>query len=148
MMTMNGKPRFSAEDVLAALTKAVEAEGADYTYEHPLIEVADEYDGAPTWVKSDECLYAVPSDGAPSCIVGHAIFTLDPEVFQELARVEDQRGAEVAEDLSDRGYLPPDFWDPRGMAVAAAAQRCQDSGDSWGTALSAAEAAYAHSQEG
>lgn len=95
------------------------------------------------------CKYA-DADGNPSCVVGHAIFKLDPDLFQKIKQIEAKEGSfpitrllnwyaeEIGTD-SD-GLLP--------ISVVAAelleyAQFSQDGGHSWGTALEEAETAFA-----
>lgn len=121
----------SDEEVMAALRKAVELKGEDYTY--PDNEMAD-----------GTCRYAT-AESTPSCIVGHVVHILDPEAFAQLARVEGEHGTDAASSLAWRpidggeGYLAPGFWSDRAAGFLQAAQNMQDGGFTWGDALAHAE---------
>lgn len=120
--------RFTTEQALEALRKAVELKGSDYVY--PPGE-KDSPHGS--------CMYA--HNGSPSCIVGHLVNILDPEIFARLAAAEEQGGPHGAEELTnpDVNYLPEDFWSPSTARVLGFAQYAQDRGELWGTALATAE---------
>lgn len=134
MTTTSGRP-FTAEDVLEAMAKAVEARGEDYKYIYPKVKTSVYWDEVKLEL-SDSCLYVDPNDGTPSCIVGHAIHTLDPEAFQHLAEAErESPDTQVALRLLEEGFLPGDFWTEEAAQVAQAAQSAQDFQLAWGEAL-------------
>lgn len=134
MTTTSGRP-FTAEDILEAMAKAVEARGEDYKYIYPKVDTPD-YWGEMKSVPSDSCLYVDPNDGTPSCIVGHAIHTLDPEAFQHLAEAERENpDTQVALRLIEEGFLPEGFWVEEAARIAQVAQTAQDSRLTWGEAL-------------
>lgn len=106
------------------------------------------------------CFYAEPG-GAPSCIVGHVIAALDPDLFKDVANAEGFQGESYSakEVFTDGFELPPtDDWTleerenfehgygPRRkgetestvltMALQAA-QEVQDGGGTWGEAVEA-----------
>lgn len=121
--------RFTKEQALEALRKAVKLKGEDYVY--------------PEEEKfMSSCRYAT-DEGKPSCIVGHVVNILDPEAFAHLAAVEAEQGTTAAEDLTHSGYddsyLPVDFWDRDTARVLGIAQAQQDIGSKWGDALGTAE---------
>lgn len=113
------------DTALAALKAAVEEKGADYKYEPPL---ADD-DG------DDVCVYV--HNGAPSCLVGHALHSLGVSL-SDLSTHGDRR-------LNNVHRLLIELAD-RGIAVSSAVtehlfstvQGAQDSGIPWGEALSTA----------
>lgn len=108
---------FSEEQVTEAM-KAVVAGREDYVY-----EFAD-----------SECLYAI--DGAPSCVVGHVIHRLDPELFKQVEDWERNTGYGnngVNELLYESGLgidAPMNV-----VSALERAQELQDSGNPWRDAL-------------
>lgn len=72
---------YTNAEINAALSKALEANGDDYVY--PQAEGA--------------CVYSL--EGEPSCIVGHVLHTLDPEMFKKVEEFErdyDQNGGDTS----------------------------------------------------
>lgn len=122
------EPRFTTEQAMEALRKAVELKGANYMY--PDSEKN-------TRTSEGTCMYS--HKGQPSCIVGHVINILDPKVFAGLETQEMLYGPQGAEDLTLQGYLPADFWSKDTGRVMAIAQGMQDTRHSWGDALAEAE---------
>lgn len=121
-MTTNSEPRFTLEQVLQAAREVVEEKGDGYVY-------GDEY---------ADCKYAV--DGMPACIVGHVVNRLDPAQFEFLAaKEEDSHSSEIAANLRSRGWLDQNFWSTDAALAMQAAQNRQDVGETWSTALAAAE---------
>lgn len=122
MTTTNSEPRFTLEQVLQAAREAVEEKGDGYVY-------SDEY---------EDCKYAV--DGMPACIVGHVVNRLDPAMFTHLAtREEDSHSSEIVHNLRSRFWLDQNFWSRDAEFALGIAQKKQDVGETWGTALAAAE---------
>lgn len=120
--------RFTKEQALEALRKAVKLKGEDYVYPEE-----EKFMGS--------CRYA-NDEGSPSCIVGHVVYILDPEAFKHLAAVEAEQETTAVEDLTiayEGSYLPEDFWDRATARVLQEAQSKQDTGSKWGDALGAAE---------
>lgn len=122
------EPRFTTEQAMDALRKAVELKGADYVYP----------DSEKNSGNSDgTCMYS--HKGQPSCIVGHVINILDPEVFAGLVLKEGMYGPQGVQELDDEGYIPADFWSEDTSLVMSAAQGIQDNRLPWGDALAEAE---------
>lgn len=125
--TTTSKPRFGLADVLTAMRKIVKREGEGYVYDN---DRGSEDKG---------CYYAT-TNNAPSCLIGHVIYALDPEQFIAIAIREDERNESTqALDLTRDGWIPRDFWSPDAESAAQEAQRVQDLGQTWGEALSVAE---------
>ena len=119
---------FTLEDVLNAAREVVAERGEDYVYSNSLNEGG-----------SGKCVYA-NEDGTPSCLVGHVIHRLDPNVFKNLAEKEFADDTTAAELLTVEEYVPTDFWEMEAEAAMNTAQAYQDDGLPWGTALKAAGA--------
>lgn len=137
--------KFTRDAVSEALHAAVVAKGEDYVYPN--------YD--------EGCTYSDPANReAPSCIVGHVVATLDPEVFQSWADYEDtEEDTFSADDLDkSRGYDREAIYDEDGLWEGTGearkfreafevdyttkdalyvAQRLQDLGRPWGVAQKA-----------
>ena len=114
---------FTLEDVLNAAREVVAEKGEDYVYSGP----------------GGSCVYA-NEDGTPSCLVGHVIHRLDPNVFKHLAEKEFVDDTTAAELLTVEEYVPYEFWDMEAERAMNTAQEHQDDGVPWGTALKAAGA--------
>ena len=112
--------KYTAEQVLDTLAKVV-AGREDYIYR---LDQRDA-DG------SVQCNYA-EDDGSPSCIVGDVAAALDPDLFRDL--VEGEREGDSFAVLSASHYFRSHF-DGRALLALEVAQRAQDEGRSWGTAL-------------
>lgn len=112
--------KYTAEQVLDVLAKVV-AGKEDFVYRldqrHPNGVV--------------QCNYA-EDDGSPSCIVGHVIAALDPHLFRDLA--EEEKDGDSLSVMSTSHYFRSHFED-RALEALQAAQRAQDGGSPWGTAL-------------
>jgi hypothetical protein len=74
--------------VTAALDAAIAAKGEDYHYKG-MTPVTNRYLGA-------TCVYA-EADGSPSCIVGHVVAALEPELFRQMHEAEEGEGFPVTE---------------------------------------------------
>lgn len=119
---------FTLEDVLNAAREVVAEKGADYVYPNSIVGGGD-----------GVCVYA-GEDSAPSCLVGHVIYRLDPEAFLQVAEIEATEGTTAAGGLEEDGYLPEGFWDEEAQEAMVAAQASQDNGWPWGYALKEAGA--------
>lgn len=118
---------FTLEDVLNATRAVVAEKGEDYVYSNSVAEGGN-----------GSCVYA-NEDGTPSCLVGHVIHRLDPEVFKRLAKDEAESGSQVALDLIPAGYIPEGFWEESAEHAMQEVQIHQDIGRTWGEALKTAE---------
>lgn len=114
---------YTNAEINAALRKALDEKGEDYVYEH--------------W--SGSCDYA--RKGEPSCIVGHVLHALDPEMFEDVASHELDPGSgdltfdAVAADLE----LP---FDSDQITALRNVQAIQDLGRPWGDSVAAGWIAY------
>lgn len=106
-------------EINAALKKALEAKGEDYVYE-------GWSDGA--------CVYSLAAE--PSCIVGHVLHALDPEMFERVAEFEkdyNQSGGDnTFSNVVKRLNLPFEAEQHRALQNV---QREQDDGRTWGHAV-------------
>lgn len=117
----------TADEVRAALQRAVDFKGADYVYRGPR-------------GSGGSCWYANPN-GTPSCIVGHVFADIDPEFYARLRKMEQDTGLSATVETIFAGD-DPEKWGlhpPRiGADVTEAlsrAQAIQDTGRTWGDAL-------------
>lgn len=115
---------FTSEQVLDALRIVVNGK-EDYVYrsDHYLCEYAD-------------------NEGNPSCVVGHVVNHLDPELFKKLAQrekdtFESPKITRIGYDLKDGDKLA---FTRGAIIVLGAAQSEQDGSGTWGEALAQAEA--------
>jgi len=104
---------YDVPEVLAALRDVVADKGADYMYPEELKN------------RNGNCVYV--RDGRPACIVGHVLARLNFNLL----------GQSVVRRNGSAGML--DGVTGRAAQALRQAQRTQDSGDSWGLALAAAE---------
>lgn len=119
------KEMITVEKAREALVKVIEANGFDYIYAAP-----EDMDG--------NCMYNV--DGKPSCLVGHAIHNIDPELFDDLSTEEANRilpagtheSAGKSTSIRSMDNINIDY---TARQALQAAQSAQDAGDSWGVAL-------------
>lgn len=120
------KPKITTEDFMTALEKVVAEQGEDFVYT-PLFAPA-----------SPQCYYR--HYGKPGCIVGHAL--------EELGVPYDTTWDNHPGGLRASALLR-DFTDsePGVIAAATSAQHVQDSGNTWGEALSSARDVVAKSTE-
>ena len=110
--------RAVTDDQVVHTLRDVVNERPDHVYVSP----AGEYGG---------CLYVDPSDGCPSCLVGHVLYRLGADMTG-VARAENAG----PDDASERGGLRLSI---RAEQLLATAQAQQDCGETWGTALQVAE---------
>ena len=119
--------KFELEGVMKTLREVVAGkEDFVYTTEH------------------EECIYA-EDDGSPSCVVGHVIARLDPELLAKVAEGErfELESGEIAYNSDTVSGLFNAYGLPKGSGVVLrAAQKMQDAGVSWGEALELAEESY------
>lgn len=105
---------YTNEQINAALNKALDEKGEDYVY--------PQADG--------NCVYSL--EGEPSCIVGHVLHTLDPEMFKRVAEFErdyDQNGGDTSFGVVVTGLgLPFETEQRRALQNV---QSSQDSGHTW-----------------
>jgi len=125
-MTTTSEPRFGLDDVLTAMRKAVEDRGKDYLYDNE------------RGVNDAGCYYSKP-DGTPSCLVGYVINALDHVEFVNVAEREVDRDESEQSNHLRGEWIPKNFWSDEADEALYAAQRYQDTGETWGYALAAAE---------
>ena len=106
---------YTFDDVKRVLHELA-AEKPDYVYEKD---------------RGETCTYST-KDGKPSCIIGHVIYRLDPEVFQNLVELENDGEAIGIGDLP-WAYQFRDFE----ITAMERAQTRQDTGEPWGYAVKA-----------
>lgn len=122
---MNDQGIYENREINEAIKKALAEKGGDYVYERVIHEKTG----------SGGCVYAVGD--APSCIVGHVLNALDPEMFKRVAEWEQE-----AEDTGFRQAavaLELPFGRDQIHALSQA-QVAQDDGYKWSAA--ALEYAY------
>lgn len=108
------------ENFTAAIRAAVADKGADYMY--PAEErISND-------AEVDTCVYA--HDGQPSCLIGHALYRIDPEYLTEIPKHDNLEYASADDVLSVFGVV-----DEALLRAANAAQFEQDHNRSWGVAL-------------
>lgn len=126
------------EDAVLLLKEIVTDRGPDWVYPDSnqcsecsaVRQESDGYDGYCDWHMEDGCRYFT-EQGAPACIVGEFISrTLQPEEYNRLHL----EGRVVTEALH---HLPIEV-DERAKTLLNIAQQRQDTGDSWGSALTKA----------
>lgn len=131
--------KYTDEQFMAAIRKAVGIRGEDYVYpskeEHPEYWLNTYLDNTDS---SDNlsCRYRL-KDGTPACIVGLALHEIDPALVPASSQV-----ANASIILRDIGFSP------EVRRPARAAQSAQDGGASWGEALRVFEACYAAEVDG
>jgi len=124
--------KLTREAVTAAIEKVVAEKGADYVYDR-------EHGG---------CTYSeqTPEGVVPSCIVGHVIAKMDPELFQRVAEYESETGGFWWTGVDIR--IPGIEQDSAVKYALREAQDAQDDGDTWGEALEAFHAAHGRRSTG
>lgn len=111
-----------ADEALAALEAVVAEGGEDYVYP----DEEKDHDGM--------CRY-VRKDGTPSCIVGHVVTLLDPELLPLLATKEGAAALSL-------GFPDKLHFTNQAAQVLDAAQQEQDNGKTWGEALAYARIVF------
>lgn len=114
---------YTPEQVIGALREVI-AGHEDFVYRQPQCRYADE-------------------SGNPSCVVGHAVNQLDPEVFAVIRQTEVNLGRSPSIGYSNEfreGEILGISND--GLLILQAAQAAQDGGETWGDALEIAEQYY------
>ena len=124
------------ENFTKAMREAVAERGAGYVYPVDSVEARET-----GWRRSTpgyesmgdaSCAYAL-YDGTPACIIGLALYKIDPELLARVADLDDS--AQAA--FRILGVID------RGLAGAARdAQIRQDDGETWGSALEEFEAVF------
>ena len=119
------------ESFTKAMREAVAERGESWTY--PSLSDA----GDSKWRNSlGNCVYAFP-DGSPACLIGLALYKIDPTI--DLVGAENRIATEH-DDTSVMALFKELGVEDRVLYNAAAsAQRRQDRGESWGSALEAYE---------
>lgn len=107
----------NADNVLAAIERAVNARGADYVYSAEF---------------GTKCLYVV--GGRPACLVGEVLHTDFGIPFEQLARFEDADSLLL--ELYDEGLVR---YSDTAHEMLQQAQAAQDAGRPWGEALAVAQ---------
>lgn len=117
--------KFTDAQVTEALNNAAALKGEDYIYKNPEASKAT----------GPVCVYSL-KDGTASCIVGHVLKELDPEVFEEIAAWErENEDTPIVSFLEDmRTDL---FTYEQGIALQRA-QGLQDNRVPWGRARDSA----------
>lgn len=109
---------YTNAEINAALKKALEAKGEDYVY--------PQADG--------NCVYSL--EGEPSCIVGHVLHTLDPEMFKRVAEFErdyDQNRGDTSFGAMVLGMDLP--FEAEQRRALQGVQAYQDAGHTWGNSV-------------
>lgn len=124
--------KFNRDDVLTTLASIVDKYGAEHVYEHAM----------------STCRYS-NADGTPSCIVGHIIYWLEPEVFERIHEYEWRNGSDDGPESCAVRYLGEnglelDYENESEAEFLVEAltqgQRAQDFGKTWGEAEDAIRA--------
>lgn len=121
--------------VQEALKESVEEKGADYVY--------------PYAKGLGACKYA-ENDGSPSCIVGHVLAKLDPEMFAKVKEAEGRESGSFPVSMlldAEEFYSEVELSFPLVTALASA-QNMQDTGSTWGEALASFEREYEYETTG
>ncbi len=113
------------ENFTAAMKAAVLKRGAEYVYPDNLKFAQPSAIGGGS---TQTCMYSNAA-GEPLCLIGAALFELDPKLLPDSNLVESASSVLVDLGVSDgtKGW--------RLLSAADAAQNAQDTGLSWGTAL-------------
>lgn len=108
------------DQIIAAATAAVRSKPEGYVYEK-------KEQGA-------SCVYAEP-DGKPSCLVGHILHSLTPELFKAVVKYEN--GNPFSTQFNDVCYNLEvrDTFTPEQIAALNRAQIMQDQGYTWSDSL-------------
>ncbi len=125
--------KITVEKFDQAMKQAVEQRGVDYVYPTRDDLRAETGDDSliDQWYVDGECRYIKP-DGAPACIIGQAIYNIDPTILTP--DTEARGSADLLEELKEEGLLSQETYDAIEPA-ASRAQFKQDEGGDWGTAL-------------
>lgn len=113
--------KLSYEEALHLLNRAVEEKGSSYIY------------GRAHSDASISCVYAVEDEQgglAPSCIVGHVVNYINPQLLEELHALEGMSAYEALPDILDVDLPTRD--------LLTEAQHLQDEGYTWGKSVSEA----------
>lgn len=115
---------FTDEQVAEALENALALKGAGYVYPR------NDGKEAPF-----PCTYS-NDDGTPSCIVGHVIAELDPELFKKVGEWEkSEQGWDEGTAFLTVFYAFPTRFTPGQARALQRAQGAQDDGSTWGAAV-------------
>lgn len=119
------------EEFTEALRAAVEERGEDYSYPEGIYEGQFDIPRDDDYHNGGLCVYQTP-DGTPACIIGLALYKIDPELVPDYDLVMSAQKALEDIGVSDRVRF-----------AAGRAQGVQDGGDTWGHALREYEDALA-----
>lgn len=120
--------QITRENFTAAMRAAVAERGEDFVYPAEGSELAEQ-----GWREEEDqgCVYVLP-DGSPACLIGLALYKIDPGL---LTHVEFQ--SDIASWVLGRAGVQDEML----LRAADRAQNEQDEGASWGKALSEYERA-------
>lgn len=110
---------------VAALRDIITEKGADYTYERP----EGPFPGGACYNKYD---------GKPSCIVGHLVARLYPEVFETIGSFTGPSNDAISYTLINVERAPIKAETTELVGEIRSLQGYQDDGQSWGEAFKAA----------
>lgn len=118
---------FTLDDFTAAMEKAVADRGNDYVYPQD----------RPGWSHGLMCVYST-QDGEPACIIGQALYNIDPALMPDFAESTEGEDAGAEYILESRREHFSGSEEDFSLLLRSAhkAQVSQDNGDSWGRALS------------
>lgn len=127
------------DEAVLILDKAVKERGEDWVFPEyndcPTCRVADweDYEPCP-WHYSGGCRY-FSDDGEPACLVGYVIHEAIDHSQLNMMDIEAQQALDALKILNNWGVLSVD---ERTAELLYKAQQLQDSGVSWGQAVSQA----------
>ncbi len=112
---------------IEALRAAVRVKGTEYVYPAPEGDSDDEDYGYDDYRNGMDCVYSTP-EGAPACIIGHALYKIDPDLVPGYDKVADFTSL-VDSDPRLQGLSS------EVVRAGQRAQALQDEGETWGRAL-------------
>ena len=123
--------QFTDEDFVTAIHKVVAERGEDFTYPDAKCDPITSRRVDDDWWRDGACVYSHP-DGTSACIVGAALYELDPALVPPY----DSNGQSASDVLEPLGFSDAV------QRAADEAQTHQDDGVSWGHALYEFDYAY------
>lgn len=115
--------RITRENFTAAMRAAVAERGEDFVYPAVGSELAEQGWRTEEW---EACVYVLP-DGSPACLIGLALYKIDPGILTHAEPQSDDAGRVMGRAGVQDGTL---------LLAAGRAQSAQDRGVPWGEALS------------